>query len=44
MSPAFTARSAVPRIEIDEQHVETAKARWEKLTSKKAEKIEINSV
>jgi DNA modification methylase len=31
-------------IEIDEQHVETAKARWEKLTSKKAEKLDINNV
>ena len=31
-------------IELDEQYVETAKARWEKLTSKKAEKIEINNV
>ena len=31
-------------IEIDEGYVETAKARWEKLTSKKAEIIEINNV
>lgn len=31
-------------IEIDEQYIETAKARWEKLTGKKAERIDMDSV